>query len=624
MCGIAGFLEHQGVEPTAVIERQLELLAHRGPDSFGVIQKPGATIGQTRLSVIDLETGDPPIANEDGSVGVAFNGEIYNFRALREELAGRGHVFKTEGDTEVIAHMAEDRGAHDLARALEGMFAFAIWDARHDKLTLVRDRLGKKPLYYWREGNELVFASEIKALLAHPRVPKRLNAGVLASYLTFGYAPTPETFYEGIKSLEPGHVLEMSKGSEPRISAYWEPVVPGAGAVTVADLSFEEAATEVRSLLQEAVSKRLVSDVPLGAFLSGGIDSSAVVGLMSSLAAEPVRTFTIGFDDAEGFDERDEARAMAQRFGTDHTEFVVEPNAVDLVEDLVWSYDQPFGDSSAIPTFLLSRLTRQHVTVALSGDGGDELFAGYERFAAALSVDRYSKTPEFIKGAATKVLGKLPQGTTKSRVASLRRFTSSADRGLPGAYTAWVSFLSETDRTELLNGNRDSDPDQYERVWAESDGADVLDRLLHLNLKTYLVDDLLPKVDRMSMAHGLEVRSPFLDHHLVEFALRLPRSYRLRGFNLKRVLKAAVADLVPREITSRRKQGFGVPLDRWFRTELRAYIASMLGPEARVRAHLHGDGLDRLLAQHQAGEHHHGQALWALLTLEVFLRREGW
>ena len=624
MCGIAGFLEHQGVEPAAVIERQLDLLSHRGPDSFGVIQKPGATIGQTRLSVIDLETGDPPISNEDGSVGVAFNGEIYNFRALRDGLIERGHALKTEGDTEVIAHLAEELEAVDLARALDGMFAFAVWDARSDRLVLARDRLGKKPLYYWREGNELVFASEIKALLAHPRVPRRLNTNVLSAYLTFGYVPTPDTFFEGIKSLEPGCVLEMSRGAEPVIRTYWEPVVPGAGAVTVVDLSFDEAATEIRSLLEAAVAKRLVSDVPLGAFLSGGIDSSAVVGLMSGLVDEPVRTFTIGFDDSEGFDERHEARAMATRFGTDHTEFVVEPNAVDLIDDLVWSYDQPFGDSSAIPTFLLSRLTRQHVTVALSGDGGDELFAGYERFAAALSVDRYSKTPAFIRGAASKVLELLPQGTTKSRVASLRRFTSSADRGLPAAYEAWVSFLDDADRTELLNGNHEAGSDHYERVWVKSRGADVLDRLLLLNLKTYLVDDLLPKVDRMSMAHGLEVRSPFLDHHLVEFALRLPRAYRLRGLTLKRVLKAAVADLVPREIATRRKQGFGVPLDRWFRTDLRDYVASMLGPGARVRAHLHGAGLDRLLSEHHANARHHGQALWALLTLEVFLRREGW
>ncbi|MGH2806407.1 MAG: asparagine synthase (glutamine-hydrolyzing) [Actinomycetota bacterium] len=624
MCGIAGFLGTHDTATASVIRRQLDLLAHRGPDSFGVIEKPGAVIGQTRLSVIDLVTGDPPIANEDGSVGVAFNGEIYNYASLRRELLEAGHELRTKGDTEVIAHLAENLGPVDLARRLEGMFACAVWDDRRQTLVLIRDRVGKKPLYYWHDGPRFVFASEIKALFAHPEVPKRLNEDAISAYLTFGYVPTPETFYAGVKSLPSGHVLELSPDGAARISEYWRPVVAGADPVNVAELPFDDAAREVRQILELAVSKRLVSDVPLGAFLSGGIDSSAIVGIMSTLTEEPVRTFTIGFEDVEGFDEREPARRVAERFGTDHTEFVVRPNAVDLIEQLVWNYDQPFGDSSAIPTYLLSQLTKQNVTVALSGDGGDELFAGYERFGAALALGRYLKVPAPIRTGAHKVLERIPQGSVRGRVRSARRFTAGAEVGLPDAYLSWINFVGPRDRALLLNGASEWGIADYKRIWQESEGADLLDRLLVLNLRTYLVDDLLQKVDRMSMAHGLEVRSPLLDHHLVEFALRLPRSYRIKGFTLKRILKAAVSDLLPREITDRRKRGFGVPLDRWFRTDLQNYVASMLGSAARVRTHLRGEALDCLLEEHRAGRVHHGQALWALLTLEIFLRREGW
>lgn len=624
MCGIAGFLQKEDVDGHEVIVRQLELLAHRGPDSFGVIEKARGVVGQTRLSIIDLVTGDPPIANEDGSVGVAFNGEAYNFRALREGLRERGHVFKTQGDTEVIAHLAEELPPVELAAAIDGMFAFAVWDDRRELLLLARDRVGKKPLYYWHNGPEFVFASEVKALLAHPRVPKRLNTGAISAYLTFGYVPTPETFYEGIRSVPPGHVMEISADGVTTLSEYWKPRVAGVDDVALVQGSFDDAARQVRSLLDDAVARRLVSDVPLGAFLSGGIDSSAIVGIMSSLVDEPVRTFTIGFEDGEGFDEREYARAVSQRFGTDHTEFVVESKALDLIEQLVWNYDQPFGDSSAIPTYLLSQLTRDHVTVALSGDGGDELFAGYERFGAALAVDRLSKVPSAVRTGASRLVERIPHGSVRSRIASVKRFTAGAEAGLPDAYLSWISFVDAERRRSLVNGASDWGIDDYRRVWSGTEGADLLDRLLVLNLRTYLVDDLLPKVDRMSMAHGLEVRSPFLDHHLVEYALRLPRRHRIKGMTLKRILKASVADLLPREVTGRRKRGFAVPLDRWFRTDLQTFVSSMLGPEARLRRHVSGEAVDRLLSEHSQGRAHHGQALWALLTLEIFLRREGW
>jgi asparagine synthase (glutamine-hydrolysing) len=382
----------------------------------------------------------------------------------------------------------------------------------------------------------------------------------------------------------------------------------------------------VRSTLTEAVERRLVSDVPLGAFLSGGIDSSAVVGVMASLIDRPVETFTIGFDDRDGFDERPYARQVAERHRTAHHDYVVQPDAVDLVERLVWHHDQPFGDSSAVPTFLLSEVTRGEVTVALSGDGGDELFAGYERFAAGLLARRYRALPAPLRGAMRASAQLLPGGSLRGRAASMQRFARVAELGLPDAYRSWISYVQDSEREALLGDRRNGWAiADYRAIWSASEGAETLDRLLDLNLRTYLLDDLLVKADRMSMAHGLEVRSPFLDTDLLALATHLEPKLKLRGIKLKRVLKAAVADLVPEEILHRPKRGFGVPLDRWFREDLRGYVATTLGaPDSRVKAHLQPEAVDRLLAEHDSRARNHGHALWTLLTLEVFLRREGW
>lgn len=625
MCGIAGFLHHPGVDGDRTIDAQLELLMHRGPDSAGSFKGAGATIGQTRLAIIDLETGDPPISDESNEIGVALNGEIYNFDALRGDLFSRGHTFSTRGDTEVIAHLAEELSPVALAQALDGMFAAAIWDNLRNRLTLIRDRFGKKPLYYWAGDAKFVFASEIKALLAHPLVPRDLREDALPAYLTHGYVPTPGTFFEGIYSVPPGHVLTLEPGGGLQLTEYWRPRFVGMDDVELVGGTFEEMTAAVSSLLLKAVEKRLVADVPLGAFLSGGIDSSAVVALMASLRADRVKTFTIGFEDQEGFDERPFASMVARRFGTDHTEFVVQPNAVDLVERLVWHHDQPFGDSSAIPTYLLSELTRGHVTVALSGDGGDEMFGGYERFLAGLAVDRYQRVPGPVRSGARRLAERFSPSAFKGRAGSAQRFFEQADRGLPDAYGSWSSYITEEKRRDLFPGSLEGANDLYRRVWDQTKGADTLDRFLYLNLRMYLLDDLLPKVDRMSMAHGLEVRSPFLDRDLADYATRLPRSARIKGLSLKRVLKAAVQDLLPPEVMRRRKRGFGVPLDRWFRTDLSAYVESSLGSSsARVRSYLKPEPLDDLLAQHRRGDRNHGYALWTLLTLEVFLQRSDW
>lgn len=606
----------------AAVEQQLELLRHRGPDAAGSFGDAAARIAQNRLAIIDLDTGDPPIGNEDGTLGVVLNGEIYNFGELRQELTERGHRLRSRGDTEVIVHLAEELTPVELARRLQGMFAFAVWDSARRRLVLGRDRVGKKPLYYWHGGGRLVFGSEIKAVLAGPGVPRQPNPRAIDAYLTFGYVPTPETFFAGVRSVPPGHVLVFEPGGEPKLERYWSVAVPesNGGAAGLA-----EAAVRVRGALESAVRRRLISDVPLGAFLSGGIDSSAIVGLMASMSDRPVRTFTIGFDDSGGFDERDYARAVARRFGTDHHEEVVAPDAVELVETLLWHHDQPFGDSSAIPTYLLNQVTRQGVTVALSGDGGDELFGGYERFAAAALLGRYRRVPRAVRSALRLAVAQLPPDAAGRRVESAQRFTAQAELGTLDAYRSWLSFLDENERREALPGADDWALRDYEGIWAQSQGAGLIDRLLHLNVSTYLVDDLLVKADRMSMAHALEVRSPFLDTDLLELAFALPAAHKVRGFARKRVLVEALGDLLPAEILKRRKRGFGVPLDRWFREDLERYLRGTLGaPDSRVRGHLASGLVDRLLAEHASGRRNHGQALWMLLTLELFLRREGW
>jgi asparagine synthase (glutamine-hydrolysing) len=585
-----------------------------------------AALGQARLAVIDLVTGDPPITNEDGTIAVAFNGEIYNFRTLRDRLQRNGHALATDGDTEVIVHLAEELSPVELACELDGMFAFAVWNNRTRELVLARDRFGKKPLFWWRQGHTIVFASEIKAVLAHPAVPRELNEGALLPYLTFGYVPTPDTFFAGVNSLLPGHVLVMRDGREPEVIEYWRPPLPPRGSGISRGPTLNDAVGETRRRVYDAVEKRLISDVPLGAFLSGGIDSSVVVAAMAERSAGPVKTFSVGFDDTEGFDERVHAREVAKRFGTEHVEFVVRPNAVELVEKLLWHHDQPFGDSSAIPLYLLCERTREYVTVALSGDGGDELFAGYERFAAGLFFANYLRLPQGTRARISGAAGRLPPASSKSRIDSVRRLLSNAGPDVLQAYVEWIAVVPAHLRSALLESDRPiADPlRSYQAVWTQSQGSPLLARLLDLNARTYLLDDLLVKADRMSMAHGLEVRSPLLDHQLAEYVFPLPGHLKIRGPRLKYLLKRAFADVLPPSILGRRKQGFGVPLDRWFRTDLRTFAREKLGPDARVRTRLSSSAVDEMLLSHDSGRRNLGHAIWTLLTLELFLRREGW
>jgi len=624
VCGIAGFVGTPRTVADEIIRRQLFCQRHRGPDAEGAFVSGRGAIGQNRLAIIDIEHGDPPITTEDEAIGVVLNGEIYNFRELRRRLEGRGHRFATACDTEVLAHLAEECAPQELASRLEGMFAFAVWDPGRDRLILGRDRFGKKPLYYWSSGDRLVFASEIKGVLAHPDVSRDLDAGAIPAYLTFGYVPTPRTFFAGVRSLPPGHVLTLEPGAQARLERYWTPARREHRSARSAP-SLEESGAELRRLLTEAVSRRMVADVPVGALLSGGVDSSAVVATMARMSPRTISTFTIGFEDKDGYDERPYAAMVARRFGTDHHEFVVRPNAVDLVEKLVWHHDQPFGDSSAIPTYVLSELTRGHVKVALCGDGGDELLAGYERFAASLAVGAYNAVPRRLRAVLRHALARAPRGAVHGRVGNVQRFAAVAESQMPDAYLEWVSFIDEPMRRSLLE---DPDPwarQDFARQWSATSALAPLDRVLDLNLRTYLLDDLLVKADRMSMAHGLELRSPFLDTDLAGYAIQLPPKLKIGPFSLKRALKHGMRDDLPREILARRKHGFGVPLDRWFREDLSGYVDRMLGrPEARVRRHLRGEAVDALLAEHATETRQRGGALWTLLTLEVFLRREGW
>ncbi len=634
MCGIVGVLRFDGATtPAAVIEQMTASLTHRGPDARGVqVVADGPVhvgLGHARLKIVDLsEAAGQPMASDDGRVWVVFNGEIYNFRELRAALEARGQRFRTSSDTEVLLRLYEAEGERCLER-LDGMFAFAVWDGRQRRLLLARDRLGKKPLFYCASPGRLAFASEIKALLRHPDVVPQVNTGALPSLFLYGYVPTPQTCYEGILKLPPGHLLRAGADGQIRVEEYWDiPLAPGSRRGRITDA---EAAARVRELVTAAVRRRLIADVPLGAFLSGGIDSTVVVGIMSRLMREPVRTFSIGFAGDPRFDETSYARIAARRFQTTHTEFVAEPSSVELVERLVWHHDGPFADSSAIPTYLLSRLTRQHVTVALNGDGGDELFAGYLRFYAAVVAER---VPHGVREALGRAFAGLPDwGGHRSLLARLRKFAGSASLPFAERFSRWISVFYE-DLPRLLpglagsrgpgasNGAQAPGPlAALEPYLARCRGESPLTQLLYLNLKTYLLDDLLVKMDRCSMAHALEARSPFLDRELIEYVFSLPDAMKLRRGRTKVILRQAFADLVPGPILRRGKMGFGVPLRTWFTSELSDYFRDvLLAPEARLRAYVDHGYVRQLCDEYLSGRADHSHRLWTLLTFEVWLR----
>ncbi|HET6900041.1 MAG TPA: asparagine synthase (glutamine-hydrolyzing), partial [Vicinamibacteria bacterium] len=560
------------------------------------------------LSIIDLSAAaNQPLGGEDERVQVLLNGEIYNFQELRDSLAN-GHTFRTHGDTEVIAHGYEDRGDGIIPR-LDGMFALAIWDARRRRLVLARDPFGKKPLYYWSDARRLVFGSEIKALLA-AGVPAEMADERLREYLAFGYVPTPATLFRGIRKLPPASLMVVDAQGPSAPRAYWDLAYPPEG----------EAAERVRALLADAVRKRLVSDVPLGVLLSGGVDSSAVAAFMARLVPGRVKTFAVGFEGDAYFDERPHAARVARHLGTEHHESVVAPHAAELMQTLLHHHDEPFGDSSALPTYLVSREARREVTVALNGDGGDEVFAGYDKFWAALLA---SRIPGPLRALLRTGARALPEGAHHhGRLKRVRRFTDKATRPEVERIAGWSMFFDLPEIDALMPAAPGGDVlASYREALARVEGRSLLSRLLYLNAKTYLLDDLLPKMDRMSMAHALETRSPLLDRALAEYVATLPDALKRRGRHGKVVLKRAVADLLPADILRRRKHGFGVPLGAWFRGELRPMVEDTLLAGSRLGRRLDAAAIRRIFDDHVAGRADRGHQLWTLLTLELWMRK---
>jgi asparagine synthase (glutamine-hydrolysing) len=625
MCGISGKLHFDPARPVErpVLERMNAVLAHRGPDDAGIHCDGPIGLAHQRLSVIDLSpAGHQPMSNEDGTVWIVFNGEIYNFQALRPDLVRRGHRFRSHTDTEVILHLYEDHGA-DCLRFLRGMFALAIWDGPRRQLFLARDRLGKKPLAYHQDGVAFRFASEVKAILQDSDVEARPDPAGISQYLTYGYVPGSGSAFRGIRRLPPGHYLTCCDGRV-EVVRYWR-LRRDRKAVR----SEDDWCHEIVARLEEAVRLRMVSDVPLGAFLSGGVDSSAVVALMSRAGVGRVKTFSIGFEERE-YDELRFARAVADQFGTDHHEFVVRPDAAAILPKLAWQYDEPFADSSAVPTYYLAQMTRRHVTVALTGDAGDENFGGYDRYLATRMAASFDRWPGagFLRHTIRWGLHLLPHGGTRTSLFYRgRRFLDGLTETPERRYARWFCQFYGDRKADLCTSEfltAAGEVDALEVLLAsyrESDAPDFGDATLGVDAGLYLPDDLLVKVDIASMAHSLEARSPFLDHEFMEFAATIPFELKVRGRIKKYILKQALAGLLPDQILHRPKMGFGVPIDHWLRHELKdmAYD-TLLSSRAAGRGYFRPDTIRRMLDDHAAERCSWDALLWALLMLELWHR----
>ena len=620
MCGIAGFVANEklGMQPQAasrVLEEMCRVIRHRGPDDQGTVVKGPAALGMRRLSIIDLAGGHQPMSGENDDVTIVFNGEIYNFQELQPLLEKHGHKFKTRSDTEAIVHAYEEFGVK-CVDLLRGMFVFAIWDERQHKLFVARDRAGKKPLYYTITPQQtLVFGSEIKSLLEHPEVEREISTDAVDAYLTLGYVPDPLTIFRNVHKLPPGHYLTFAKGRLD-VQPYWD--FEFAPEVSEREEDYLE---ELRRLLDESVKLRLISDVPLGAFLSGGIDSSTVVALMARHMGQPVKTFSIGFHE-DSYNELQYARLTAEKFGTDHHEFFVTPEICDVVDDLVWHFDEPFADSSAIPTYVVSKLARQHVTVALSGDGGDELFGGYTRYVVERKRRMFGRLPGVVRRGMME-----PLSRRLSHGAKGRNFLHNVSLEPIDRYLDSMSVFSELNRELLYTSDFKSSltdrtyvRSMFRDLASRVDTPNPNDKLLYLDSKTYLPGDILTKVDRMSMAASLETRAPLLDHKLIEFVTRIPGSLKLARNETKYLLKRAVKDLIPTEILNRPKQGFGVPVQEWINDQLKDRIRNTLTASLQ-RGYFDSSYVRLLLDEHERGRRDHSMAVWALFMFELWHRR---
>ena len=622
MCGITGFITREISDRAAneaLLDSMCRVIAYRGPDEQGMAVEGRAALGMRRLSIIDLKGGQQPIYNADGSKLIVFNGEIYNYRELRRDLESRGYPFKTNSDTETILHAYEEYGT-DCVRHLRGMFAFAIWDKKNGSLFIARDRVGKKPLFYSHtEAGNFVFGSELKTLLTHGEISRDIDHVALDAYLTFGYVPEEFCIFKDAKKLAPGHFL-IFKDGKVDTQKYWDFDYSGNAEIK----SEEEYIEALREKIRDAVKVRLISEVPLGAFLSGGVDSSSIVGLMSEILEKPVKTFSIGFNE-DSFNELKYARIAAKHFNTEHHEFTLTPDFVEIVDDLVWHFDEPFSDSSALPTYMVSKMARDFVTVVLSGDGGDELFAGYTRYVIDRERSGLEKLPSALRRNVLRPVSRaLPHG------ARGKNYLYNASLDATDRYIDSVSqfntprrgYLYSADFKAKLNGDFGRGEALFQTLAGSVSTDSQVDRLLYLDSKTYLPGDILTKVDRMSMAASLEARVPLLDHELIEFVVGMPAELKLKGLETKYIFKKAMEGIVPREILHREKQGFGVPIGDWINAQLKDRIYSDLTDRKTIeRGYFDAAYIKTLLDEHRKGRRDHSHAVWVLWMLELWHRR---
>lgn len=622
MCGIAGRVNLRSGAPVdpGIVAGMTDLLSHRGPDDAGVHCEGAVALGHRRLSVLDLSPlGRQPMWTADGRVGLTFNGEIYNFRALRADLERRGHAFRSQTDTEVILAAYREYGV-DCVTHLAGMFAFALWDATERRLLLARDRVGKKPLFYREDADGIAFASEPTAFLADPSFTPEPDLQALSHYLSYQYVPAPTSAFRGVRVLPPAHVL-VAQTSGCTLTRYWALRYAPPTRLTQA-----EAAEALTDEMRRAVRVRLVSDVPLGAFLSGGLDSGLTVAFMAEATDQPVRTFSIGFSE-EAFDERQAARAVAQRYGTRHTEFVVRPRAIDLLPQLVWHYGQPFADPSALPTYLLSALTRRHVTVALTGDGGDEAFGGYTWHRMAMEYARADRIPRALRAGVAALVGAPSTGPGDGSLqARVQRTVARLAASRGQRHASWVMTVPDAFKASLctpafLDACPEPSSARLEAIYAASTAPDALHQALEADVLTYLPDDLLAKLDVASMAHGLEARCPWLDHDLLAFAATLPAACKIDGARQKVLLRMLAVERLPADVVILPKRGFTVPLSTWLGGDLEPFARDvLLDGRLAGRGYFRMDGVARLLDEHRHGRGAWHDQIWTLLMLELWHR----
>jgi len=595
-------------------------MTYRGPDDEGYYLHENVGLAMRRLSIIDLSTGHQPITNEDGTMWIVFNGEVYNFQPLREDLEAKGHVFKTLTDTEAILHAYEEYGEACVERLI-GMFAFAIYDEKRRRLFIARDRLGIKPLYYAKVNGEIYFGSELKVVLQHPGVPRALDMHALDQFLTLEYIPAPRSIVEHVQKLPPGHTLTYEDG-EITIKPYWSLDFQ---TTTQSD---EESLEELTELIRDAVKLRMIADVPLGAFLSGGIDSSTVVSFMSELSSLPVKTFSIGFGDPT-YNELPYARMVAEHYGTEHYEEYLEPDVLSLAERLIRHLDEPLGDFSILPTYLVSEVARKYVTVSLSGDGGDEIFAGYDTYVAQNMARYYNYVPGPIREKVLPAIMSLvpPQSAKKGLINKAKRFIEGGALDPDLQHTRWMMFINDADKDNLYQAGvrsaiaTETPQDVMERYFLQARVADALAQQQYVDIKTYLADDILTKVDRMSMAVSLEARVPLLDHRVVEFAMRLPPHLRMDKGTTKVILRKLMANRLPEQVLNKPKEGFSIPIKQWLKTTLNPLMMDLLSQSSvQRRGYFHPATVERWIKEHMENKANHSHRLWALMVFELWQR----